>query len=153
MGQRPHTEPYWAVTAQELIRSVSVPPELFTRHPTIIDRELDRHGSDGFDFAASITNGTMEFLGYLSTLAADRRGCPVDDLASVLIAAEIDGAPTSRRSCAAPGSIRQALARVEIEVLLSVLLERCDGIRLVGPVERLATNFVSGIKQLPIAVS
>jgi hypothetical protein len=45
------------------------------------------------------------------------------------------------------------LARVEIRVLLEELLKRVAAIRLNGEVERLRSNFISGIKHLPVQVS
>jgi cytochrome P450 len=45
------------------------------------------------------------------------------------------------------------LARVEIRVLLEELLPRLAEVRLDGPVERLRSNFISGIKHLPLRVS
>jgi cytochrome P450 len=45
------------------------------------------------------------------------------------------------------------LARVEIRVLLEELLPRLADVCLDGPVERLRSNFISGIKHLPLKVS
>lgn len=45
------------------------------------------------------------------------------------------------------------LARMEIKVMLEELLVRVSGIRQVGPVDRLRSNFISGIKRLPIEVT
>jgi cytochrome P450 len=44
------------------------------------------------------------------------------------------------------------LARVEIKVLFEELLPRLADIRLNGPVQRLRSNFISGIKHLPLKV-
>lgn len=49
--------------------------------------------------------------------------------------------------------IGEHLARVEIRVLLEELLPRLTSIRLCGPVERLRSNFISGIKHLPLEAS
>ncbi len=49
--------------------------------------------------------------------------------------------------------IGEHLARVEIEVLLAELLPRLADIRITGPVERLRSNFISGIKHLPLQLS
>jgi cytochrome P450 len=49
--------------------------------------------------------------------------------------------------------IGEHLARVEIRVLLQELLPRLGDVRLDGPVERLRSNFISGIKHLPIRAS
>jgi len=49
--------------------------------------------------------------------------------------------------------IGEHLARVEIRVLLAELLPRIADIQLNGPVERLRSNFISGIKHLPVKVS
>jgi len=46
--------------------------------------------------------------------------------------------------------IGQALARLEIRVLFEELLTRLRNIEIIGPVQLLATNFVGGIKHLPI---
>jgi hypothetical protein len=45
------------------------------------------------------------------------------------------------------------LARVEIKVLFEELLPRLADVRLNGPVERLRSNFIAGIKHLPLKVS
>jgi cytochrome P450 len=49
--------------------------------------------------------------------------------------------------------IGEHLARVEIRVLLQELLPRLAGVQLDGPVERLRSNFISGIKHLPLRVT
>jgi cytochrome P450 len=45
------------------------------------------------------------------------------------------------------------LARMELKVLFEELLPRISDARLNGPVERLRSNFISGIKRLPVAVT
>jgi cytochrome P450 len=45
------------------------------------------------------------------------------------------------------------LARVEIKVLFEELLPRLADVRLNGPVERLRSNFIAGIKHLPLKVN
>jgi cytochrome P450 len=45
------------------------------------------------------------------------------------------------------------LARVEIRVLLEELLPQLDRLRVAGPAERLRSNFISGIKHLPVEVA
>lgn len=45
------------------------------------------------------------------------------------------------------------LARMELKVLFEELLPRLGEIRLNGPVERLRSNFISGIKRLPVTVT
>jgi cytochrome P450 len=45
------------------------------------------------------------------------------------------------------------LARMELKVLFEELLPRISDARSNGPVERLRSNFISGIKRLPISVS
>lgn len=45
------------------------------------------------------------------------------------------------------------LARLEIRVLLEELLPRLADVRIDGPVDRLRSNFISGIKRLPVAVA
>ncbi|MCS7055374.1 MAG: cytochrome P450 [Thermoflexales bacterium] len=45
------------------------------------------------------------------------------------------------------------LARAEIRILLEELLPRIVSIELAGPIERLRSNFISGIKHLPVRVS
>ena len=42
------------------------------------------------------------------------------------------------------------LARMEIKVLLQELLPRLGGLTICGPEERLRSNFISGIKRLPV---
>jgi cytochrome P450 len=49
--------------------------------------------------------------------------------------------------------IGEHLARVEIQVLLAELLPRLTDIRINGPVERLRSNFISGIKHLPLKLN
>jgi cytochrome P450 len=44
------------------------------------------------------------------------------------------------------------LARMEIKVLLEELLPRLADIRLAGPVDRLRSNFIAGIKRMPVTV-
>jgi cytochrome P450 len=45
------------------------------------------------------------------------------------------------------------LARLEIRVMFEELLRRLAGIRLAGDVRRVRSNFVNGIKELPVEVS
>jgi cytochrome P450 len=45
------------------------------------------------------------------------------------------------------------LARMELKVLFEELLPRISDARLNGPVERLRSNFISGIKRMPIAAT
>jgi cytochrome P450 len=45
------------------------------------------------------------------------------------------------------------LARMELKVLFEELLPRISDARLNGPVERLRSNFISGIKRLPVSVT
>jgi cholest-4-en-3-one 26-monooxygenase len=45
-----------------------------------------------------------------------------------------------------------SLARMEIRVLLEALVERYDAIELAGPVERMRSNFLHGIKHLPVVL-
>ena len=45
------------------------------------------------------------------------------------------------------------LARLETTILFQELLPRLDGIELIGPVERIRSNFVNGIKRMPVRVS
>ena len=49
--------------------------------------------------------------------------------------------------------IGEWLARLEIRVTLEELLPRVDDIRVAGPMERLRSNFISGIKHLPVEVT
>ncbi|MDF5755721.1 cytochrome P450 [Spongiactinospora sp. TRM90649] len=44
------------------------------------------------------------------------------------------------------------LARLELRVLFEVLAERMPGIRPAGPARRLVSNFINGIKELPVTV-
>jgi len=44
------------------------------------------------------------------------------------------------------------LARIEIRVLFEELLGRIAGIELAGPVQRLRSNFINGIKHMPVRV-
>jgi cytochrome P450 len=45
------------------------------------------------------------------------------------------------------------LARMEIKVLLEELLPRLADIRIAGPIDRLRSNFIAGIKRLPVTVA
>ena len=45
------------------------------------------------------------------------------------------------------------LARMEIKVLFEELLPRLADIALDGPVDRLRSNFIAGIKRLPVRVT
>ena len=45
------------------------------------------------------------------------------------------------------------LARMEIKVLFEELLPRLADIRITGPVDRLRSNFIAGIKRLPVTVT
>jgi cytochrome P450 len=45
------------------------------------------------------------------------------------------------------------LARMEVKVLFEELLPRISDARITGPVERLRSNFIAGVKRLPITVS
>ena len=42
------------------------------------------------------------------------------------------------------------LARLEITVMFEELLRRLPDIELAGPVERLRSNFINGIKRMPV---
>jgi cytochrome P450 len=45
------------------------------------------------------------------------------------------------------------LARMEIKVLFEELLPRLADIRIAGPIDRLRSNFIAGIKRLPVTVT
>ena len=45
------------------------------------------------------------------------------------------------------------LARMELKVVLEELLPKISDARFDGPIERLRSNFIAGIKRLPIAVT
>ena len=42
------------------------------------------------------------------------------------------------------------LARLEIQIMFEELLRRLPDIELAGPVERLRSNFINGIKRMPV---
>jgi cholest-4-en-3-one 26-monooxygenase len=42
------------------------------------------------------------------------------------------------------------LARLEIRIMFERLLQRLPDIRLAGPVQRLRSNFINGIKHMPV---
>ncbi|MFJ2031143.1 cytochrome P450 [Streptosporangium sp. NPDC087985] len=46
-----------------------------------------------------------------------------------------------------------ALARLEIKIMFEELLPRISGIKLAGDVRRVRSNFVNGIKELPVTVT
>jgi len=45
------------------------------------------------------------------------------------------------------------LARLEIRVTLEELLPRLGSAQVAGPIERMRSNFISGIKHLPVEVT
>jgi cytochrome P450 len=45
------------------------------------------------------------------------------------------------------------LTRMEIRVLLEELLPRLADITISGPLDRLRSNFIAGIKRLPVTVT
>ncbi len=45
------------------------------------------------------------------------------------------------------------LARLEIKVLFEELLPRLADVRITGPIDRLRSNFIAGIKRLPIEIT
>jgi cholest-4-en-3-one 26-monooxygenase len=45
------------------------------------------------------------------------------------------------------------LARLEIKVMFDEIVRQLPGLQLAGPVERLRSNFINGIKHLPVTVS
>jgi len=44
----------------------------------------------------------------------------------------------------------EVLARLEIRVMFEEILRRLPDIALTGPVERLRSNFINGIKRMPV---
>jgi cytochrome P450 len=45
------------------------------------------------------------------------------------------------------------LARLETRILFQELIPRLDTIELIGPVERIRSNFVNGVKRMPVRVT
>jgi cytochrome P450 len=45
------------------------------------------------------------------------------------------------------------LARLETKILFQELIPRLDTIELTGPVERIRSNFVNGVKRMPVRVT
>jgi cholest-4-en-3-one 26-monooxygenase len=45
----------------------------------------------------------------------------------------------------------QWMARMEVRIFLEALMERIDSMELDGPVERVRSNFINGIKRLPLS--
>ena len=45
----------------------------------------------------------------------------------------------------------QWMARLEVRVFLEALVRRVDHLELAGPVERVRSNFINGVKRLPIS--
>lgn len=45
------------------------------------------------------------------------------------------------------------LARLELRIMVDEIIRRMEGIELAGPVEKLRSNFVAGIKHMPIRFS
>jgi cytochrome P450 len=235
------------------------------RYTNMVLASTDPEFRQGEDAVASVNSGTRSFLAYMGGLAKDRRECPMDDLATVLARAEIDGEPmpdlelisyymammiaghdttrnvlaggllallenpeqlkalredgdlwdtavdeilrwtsvvihfsrTAQIDCEMAGHtiktgdrlalfypsanrdeavyhdpytfrvdrapnphmafgygehycIGQALARLEVKVMMQEFLDRLSDIEVVGPVHLLSTNFVGGVKHLPV---
>ncbi|MFM2072649.1 MAG: hypothetical protein RLZZ623_2913 [Actinomycetota bacterium] len=47
----------------------------------------------------------------------------------------------------------QWMARLEVRVFLEALARRAESIELVGPIERVRSNFINGIKRCPVTIS
>ena len=45
------------------------------------------------------------------------------------------------------------LAKLELRVTVQELVARVDSAKLAGPVERLRSNFVNGLKRMPVTVT
>jgi cytochrome P450 len=44
------------------------------------------------------------------------------------------------------------LARLEVRVMFEELLPRLSSLEITGPIERLRSNFINGIKHMPVRV-
>jgi cytochrome P450 len=67
------------------------------------------------------------------------------------------GRTPNRHMAFGPGGIHHCmgahLAKLEIRITFEELLKRSAGIELIGPPERLRSNFFNGIKRLPVRVT
>ena len=45
-----------------------------------------------------------------------------------------------------------ALARIELRVMFEDLVARIDSMEIVGPIDYLRSNFVHGVKRMPVKV-
>jgi cytochrome P450 len=84
-------------------------------------------------------SGDFDERAFADPFAFDIRRTPNDHLAFGL---------KSPHKC-----LGEHLARLEIRVLFEELLPKLSSIKMDGPVERLRSNFISGIKHLPVTVS
>jgi cytochrome P450 len=46
-----------------------------------------------------------------------------------------------------------ALARIELRIMFEDLISRIDSMELTGPIDYLRSNFVHGIKRMPVKVN
>src|SRR5437867_2308418 len=121
---------------------------------------------------------SMQMYMYANELAVERKKSPRDDLVSVLMAAEVDGEKltevefdsfflllavagneTTRNLISGgmlalmqhPDERRRLLADPSLmPTAVEELLRRLPDIELAGPVERLRSNFINGIKRMPV---
>src|SRR5206468_694096 len=121
-----------------------------------------------------------ELYMYANQLAGERRLRPCDDLVSVLLDAEVEGEKLSEldfnsffllllvagnettRNTISGGMLalfehpeewarlRHDPALLEIRIMFEELLRRLPDIELAGPVTRLRSNFIGGIKHMPV---
>jgi cholest-4-en-3-one 26-monooxygenase len=95
---------------------------------------------------ATIEPGDLVSLWYVS---ANRDGAAFADATTF----DVGRDPNPHVSFGGGGAhfcLGASLARLELRVLLEELLERCATIERAGPVERLRSNFLHGIKHLPV---
>src|SRR5438874_2247273 len=128
---------------QVIAEMIGIPLE--DRH-LIFKWSNDMIGFDDPEYGgASIDVGraaAMQMYMYANELAVARKAQPRDDLVSVLMSAEVG---IGHHFC-----LGANLARLEIQIMFEELLRRLPDLELAGPVERLRSNFINGIKRMPV---
>jgi cholest-4-en-3-one 26-monooxygenase len=122
---------------EEVLRFAS--PVLYFRRNAVADMEIG---------GQAVTAGDLVSLWYVSA-NRDRSMFESPD--------DFDVARTPNHHVAFGGGgphfcLGASLARLELRVVLEALVERYDGLAMAGPVDRLRSNFLHGIKHLPVTL-